>query len=402
MKKRLVGGVIGALTLVGAVIVVSSSPAGAAIVKSNQVALIESAAGPNGGTIPTTGYNVPGTPFPTNPNFHNVSRTQVDSAPDFLSTTACGGVPCDTAILVQICNMGDELQLPNFKADLTNFINGGGKLLIWDSGCSDVDYGAFPVPFHTLSAHKAGINGGTMTMTEPTDLGTTLTPSASTSVNFDAITGTTNAALNANQFFTTDPNWCVAISATNGAGATNGGVVNYAKFGQGLVVYTGLDMTNMTTTAFTPANSPLGPTGINRLLMNQLALGNTNSLRCTTKAQAVLTLTPKSQTQVVGQTAPLTAHLVSDGVPVVGGTVTLSVTSGPDTNLPPAKVDTDANGDAKFTYVSAIPATNTLTATAGATQANIALSDTATVTWTGRITTPTTTPPVTATPTFTG
>jgi hypothetical protein len=401
MKKRLVGGVIGALTLVGAVIVVSSSPASAAIMKSNQVALIPGAAGINGGTIPTSGY--PNPPFtPPSPHFTPVSLSSVASAADFLMTTGCGGVPCDTAILVQVCNMGVQLADATFKADLTNFINGGGKLLIWDSGCSDVDYGAFPVPFHTLSAHKAGINGGTMTMVEPTDLGTTLTPTTITSVNFDAITATTNAALNANQFFTTDPNWCVAISATNGAGATNGGVVNYAKLGQGLIVYTGLDMTNMNTNVFNPPNDTLGPTGLNRLLMNQLAIGSTNSLRCTTKAQAVLTLTPKSQTQVVGQTAPLTAHLVSDGVPVVGGTVTLSVTSGPDTNLPPAKVDTDANGDAKFTYVSANAATNTLTATAGAPAANISLSDTATVTWTARITTPTTTPPVTATPTFTG
>src|SRR5262249_4140291 len=153
--------------------------------------------------------------------------------------------------------------------------------------------------------------------------------SATTSVNFDAITTTTNAGLNANQFFTTDSNWCVAISVNNGPGGTNGGVINYAKLGGGLVVWSGLDMTNMTTNVFVPATSPLGPLGIHRLLMNQLAISNTNSLRCTNKAQAVLTLTPKSQTQVVGQTAPLTAHLVSDGVPVAGGTITLKVTSGP-------------------------------------------------------------------------
>jgi hypothetical protein len=403
MKRRLVGGAIGVLTLVGAVVFATAGPAHA-IGLSQQVALIPGpGTGGANGALPT-GLTFPNPPFGTQPHFVNVSPTSVGSSDTFLSDpsqNACGaGVACDTAVLVQDCDIANQLNGFNghFRADLNGFVSNGGKLIIWDSGCGANDYSNFLFPFHTKSPGLAGAAGGGLTVTEQnllaTDTTGTISPAA---VNLVPVVEGTNAALNANQFFTADPAWCVSVSAQVTGGA-NGGVINYAKSGEGLVVYSGLNMRDMPGLAFT--NTTDGPDQLNRLFLNQLAIVNFTSLPCSVKAAASLTLTPASQTQVAGQTAPLTAHLTSDGGPRAGVTVTLKVTTGPDVNLAPATATTDSNGDAQFTYVSSIPGSDTLNATATPNVTDVQLTSTATVTWTTRVTT--TAPIVTATPVFTG
>ena len=236
-------------------------------------------------------------------------------------------------MLNQLCGISSILDTQFFKADIENFVAQGGKLLIWDSGCTSNDYSHFEFPFKTVNRGLTGAAGGGLSFAEQNALGNG-TAGNSAEVNLVPIVEGTNAALGSNQFFSTDPNWCVSIKA-DVSGGTQGGVVNYVKSGEGLVVYTGLNMHDMPGDgAFT--NDTDGSHQLNRIFANQLAIANFSSLTCSVKAQASITVTPASQTQVAGQTAPLTAHVVSDGVPVNNRTVTLKVTSGPDVNLAPA------------------------------------------------------------------
>ena len=75
-----------------------------------------------------------------------------------------------------------------------------------------------------------------------------------------------------------------------------------------------------------------------------------------------LSLAPASQSANVGSTATVTATFTNScGDPLSGATVNFAVTSGPNTGLTGSGV-TDANGNATFTYSSAVEGTDTLQA----------------------------------------
>ncbi|MEV7024336.1 Ig-like domain-containing protein [Kitasatospora sp. NPDC093558] len=97
----------------------------------------------------------------------------------------------------------------------------------------------------------------------------------------------------------------------------------------------------------------------------------------------VVTLTPASQTQTSGGTAPLTANVTAGGAPQQGVQVTfdqLSSTGGSPTPL--QVVATDSNGNAVFNYTSSTVGTVSLDAVVTDVDGNQRTSNTVTVTWT--------------------
>jgi hypothetical protein len=87
-------------------------------------------------------------------------------------------------------------------------------------------------------------------------------------------------------------------------------------------------------------------------------------------AAASVVLTPPSASKAVGAPATVTATVTGAGaVPIVGATVSFTVTSGP--NIGTAKdVKTDTNGEAAFTYSSATTGTDQIQAVSSAVTSN--------------------------------
>ena len=97
---------------------------------------------------------------------------------------------------------------------------------------------------------------------------------------------------------------------------------------------------------------------------------------------ASLTLAPPTQTHPIGTTAKVTATLVNGcGQPLSGAAINFSVLSGPNMALPGSGT-TDSNGQASFSYLSALPGTDVLDATI-ANPAGTITSNTVNVTWVG-------------------
>lgn len=93
-------------------------------------------------------------------------------------------------------------------------------------------------------------------------------------------------------------------------------------------------------------------------------------------------LTPGFFVRMVGETHLLTATLQDeDGHPVVGRDVSIDVTSGPNTGAGSGTLTTDANGQATWSYSSALSGTDTAIATFLDSQSNPASSNPAVVIW---------------------
>lgn len=87
-----------------------------------------------------------------------------------------------------------------------------------------------------------------------------------------------------------------------------------------------------------------------------------SSRPCVTGAE--LSLAPATQTHTVGQTASVTATLSACGTPLTGARVDFAVQSGPNTGAAGSgSAITDVNGNASFTYGSAVTGTDTVQAT---------------------------------------
>lgn len=96
-----------------------------------------------------------------------------------------------------------------------------------------------------------------------------------------------------------------------------------------------------------------------------------------------LTLSPLTDTNLVGSSHTLTATLVDEnGTAMPGETVTFTVTDGPNAGLTGTGV-TDSNGKTTWNYVGAIPGTDTIVATGAGKTSNKAFK-----TWEGVLPTP--------------
>ena len=296
-------------------------------------------------------------------NFTDVPVSTVDANP----TTALSGF--DTVVLYEVCDIGTH---PNTLSALNNFVDNGGKLIIYDAdacyGTFDginpsgtPDYSGFIFPFTTSNPGPQGASGS-YTSVEPSALtaGLAVGPQP-----FDAVG-------DANVFTSNTGAWCNSIDGTNVLG-TSGFIQAYASTpGGGLVIYNGED--NWFTDQ--PSNH------LAQVFSLSLALPTgATGLPCSIPASGIK-LAPTSATASLGTVQTLTATVVdSNGNPTSGVTVTFSVTSGPDKGLTGTGT-TAGNGDATFSYTNKTTAgPDTVVAQFTDPSSVVHSSNTSTITW---------------------
>jgi len=129
------------------------------------------------------------------------------------------------------------------RTDINNFVNNGGKLIIYDSdGTQSNDYSWLIRPFTTAAAcPNCGLPDGTLTIVEDNTLGSNIASQPSF-VKAADIPPNTDAVGDANVITTNDPAWFGHMKATNARNQT-GWTHAYAEppSRNGVLVYNGLD-----------------------------------------------------------------------------------------------------------------------------------------------------------------
>ena len=147
----------------------------------------------------------------------------------------------DTIVLLQVPTNSLTAQQ---KADINNFVDNGGKLIIYDSDATQGnDYSWLIRPFSTSPpCPNCGLVGGTLTIVENDTLGTNDPNDPSHYINTAEIPPYTDAVGDANVIATNDPKWFGHMKATNARGQT-GWMRAYAEppSGNGLLIYNGVD-----------------------------------------------------------------------------------------------------------------------------------------------------------------
>jgi hypothetical protein len=153
----------------------------------------------------------------------------------------------DTLVLSQVCDVGTALS-PSQKQAIVNWVRQGGKLIIYDSdvcggyslfatGVPVVDYSWLPYPFVTDNPGGRGSSSGHFTVVA-NDTMVSNDPTSPYYIDAAAIDRTEIG--DANVMITHDPNWCGDALARN-VNNQQGFVHAYAFYGNGLIIYNGLD-----------------------------------------------------------------------------------------------------------------------------------------------------------------
>ncbi|OGW45305.1 MAG: hypothetical protein A2Y66_00165 [Nitrospirae bacterium RBG_13_41_22] len=204
---------------------------------SGNVAVIDSLNGDeNGGAYPTTTSGPTGNftafTFTTMP-VANINAANLGAYDTVLLNMQSSGINCDSNSLTA-----------SQKTDLVNFVSAGGKLIIYDSECSAVDYSWVPYPFTTNNPGATGATG-TLSVVENTDLASSVTSSPKF-IDASLMATGTDAVGDMNVMVTRDAHWCLSMSGTN-VNAVKGPVQTYAALGSGLIIWNGLDIDYMDT-----------------------------------------------------------------------------------------------------------------------------------------------------------
>lgn len=251
--------------LVVSVAVITWGASAHAMTASTHVALIPDNHGAAGGAgdLPTS-----------DPAFSGITFTNVPLA-NVNAATLAG---FDTAVMNQICSPLTQFTASQ-RTDIVNFVQGGGKLIIYDSdacGTTPVDYTWLPFPFDTNSPGQTGSSGGTLTIVEDDALGSS-NPASPAFINTAMIAADTDAVGDANVMVTKDTHWCGSMIATNVNNVT-GFVRAYAIFGSGIILYNGMDTNFMSTDTTPGTGDPVA--NLAKAWLLELQLANTSTLRC--------------------------------------------------------------------------------------------------------------------------
>ena len=270
-------------------------------------------------------------------HFTNVLVSAVDANP----ATAFNGF--DSVMLYMVCDIHSH---PNLITALNSFLNAGGKVMIFDSDrCAasaggPADYTGFLFPFSTNSPGPTGQPAGKYTSIDASSL--------TTGLPLYTDVGQQDAMADANIFTTFSGSWCKSITGTNLKGA-NGFVEAYATtVGGGLAIYEGEDYWF----TFNDISGVVNPhyAQVFDLVLHQK--WNPDGLPCAHPASGIK-LTPLTSTHFVGESQVLTANVFDvNNNPKPGVSVSLNITSGPDTGQLFAPLATDASGNASFTLTN--------------------------------------------------
>ncbi|MDE2346482.1 MAG: Ig-like domain-containing protein, partial [Gammaproteobacteria bacterium] len=275
----------------------------------------------------------------------------------------CGADGCDTILLNvassgMACNVSTALSSTE-ESVLLNFLDSGGKLIIYDSECPPQDYSWLPYPFTTANPGALGASG-TLTIVENNVLSSDNTADASY-IDANVLASQTDAIGDMNVMTTQDANWCLDMSGTNAISVT-GPVQTYARYGSGLLIYNGMDVDVMAagTTPETASGygnlakvwlqdlqAPFNPTPVSDLPCGATVVG------------IVLGPATASYDLAVGPTQHTVTATLKDLLnnPQAGIPVTFSVLTGPNAGVA-GVCDTGStcasniNGEVNFTYTS--------------------------------------------------
>lgn len=238
------------LVLAGAILL-GTTPVAKATTTSSNVAIVPDPVCAHGGTLPTT--DAAFAAF----TFTNLAWAAVDAA----SLAAY-----DTVVL--LIETSTVPLTSSQKTDLINWVNGGGKLIIYDSETvPGVDYSWLPYPMTTENPGAIGYGAGDITYLEDNSLGsTTLASPYYIDITIVPTGGWSDAVGDCNVFVTYDPNWCGDIQARNWYsypdspgydGSPAGWVHTYAPYGDGLMIYNGFDIDPLSS-GTTPSTTGVG------------------------------------------------------------------------------------------------------------------------------------------------
>ena len=242
-KKKGIGIFIAAIFGISVLAVMTPMASAACNNGSVNVAFVPDPYGPGGGELATS-----------DTAFSGFSFTDVAYA----SVNAATLANYDTVVLIT-CDPMNDLNASQRTA-IVNWVNSGGKLIIYDSECKSddtVDYTWLPCKAIT---YCPGALGADKYWDPWVDLwiveDNTLSSSNSTSpyyINTTMIAYDTDAAGDQNVFIAEDPCWCGDMVGINGldsngieqAPGTQGYSHAYTRYGNGLIIYNGLDIDNM-------------------------------------------------------------------------------------------------------------------------------------------------------------
>ena len=264
------------------------------------------------------------------------------------------GAGVDTVVLGQICDIKTKLS-DGFKRALVTWVAAGHKLIIQDAdGCDSFhqpDYGFLPFPFATSNPGAQGaasalrlVENSGLASTDAGDPAFLDLDSWRTKTNGNP----TNDFGDSNTVIKYDPHWCGAIVGTNVKGAS-GFVLVYAHYGNGLIIYDGVDHDQTSDVAY------------RQYVARQLLLPFApDPLPCSTRLSPFVVTTDSSlvtRTVLPGQTYtyPISVIPVQPGYT---GTVKLALTAPPALGDLRVKIDPDtvpAGVDSKATLSVTMP-----------------------------------------------
>jgi hypothetical protein len=239
MKKSILIGSIVALMLLSTAISVKAIIPG----PGTQVAIVPDPTHTNGGTLPTT-----------DAAFANFTFTDLP----WENVTAGNLTTYSIVVLVIDDAASNPVLTPQQASDLMNWVNAGGKLIMYDSEMSTIDYSWLVYPFTTNNAGAMGASGE-LTYLEDNDLGNS-NPASPYFINITQQGDNVweDAVGDCNVFITQDVHWCGHIEAVN-VNQVTGWVHTYAVYGDGLMLYNGFDID------YLGSDTVPGTVGINNL-----------------------------------------------------------------------------------------------------------------------------------------
>jgi hypothetical protein len=269
---------------------------------------------------------------------------------------------------------------PNFSGNITNFVNSGGKLIIYTSELATASlFNDFIIPFTVDTPGQLGSSGGELVNIADDTLSSNATPGDAypnglgSYINLGLVTSGTDAVGDLNVMTSVDSRWYIDMTGINIRGV-GGPAHTYAFYGSGLIIFNGLDI-DYGGAPGDLLSTPTGSRELQRIWWRELCgqdLGAGQSV-------SGLTLTPPTATNAVGTTHTVTAT-VKDSInnPVSGVVVNFTIISGPNEDMVGVNT-TDTNGEATFSWSSSAEGTDTVQAAINGAAAVI--TTTATKTW---------------------
>lgn len=169
-------------------------------------------------------------------------------------------------IVVLMADTGGEINLDETqRSELVQWVSNGGKLIMYDSELSSINYTWLPYPFSTINPGALG-QGGTAVFKEDNTLGSTNPANTAYYVNTTDMAVYTDAVGDSNVVVTLDPHWCGDLLVINALGSQNWTKM-YASYNNGLFLYNGLDIDYMSEST-TPGTT--GTAAIAKLFLLEL------------------------------------------------------------------------------------------------------------------------------------